>query len=198
LDLIVRRSDQEKWMQLARQLGCELVREGPTFLQFNAPQRESFPLDLMMVGEETFSKMEAQSIPIPSVVPCPRAVSLMHLLALKCHAIKHGHSGRIVKDAEDVKRLINNNKINPEAPEVRELFQKHGTDEFYQKSDEPVEATNSLDLELPDWSGMEDSDARITPAAALRLCENYPRLFPKAGSQHGKDRPEKCVVEFVL
>ena len=34
----------------------------------------------------------------------------------------------------DVIRLLQNNKIDPEAREVRELFQKHGTPEFYEKA----------------------------------------------------------------
>ena len=57
----------------------------------------------------------------------------MHLLALKCHAIKHGHAGRIVKDAEDVIRLTQNNRLDPNARTVRELFLKHGTEELYEK-----------------------------------------------------------------
>jgi hypothetical protein len=84
-------------------------------------------------AEDTFKKMEAQSVPMPSNVAGLRVVSLMHLLALKCHAVKHGHAGRIVKDAEDVIRLIQNNKLDPEAPQLVELFNKHGTNEFYKK-----------------------------------------------------------------
>ncbi len=133
LDLIVRRGDREKWMQLGSQLGCELVREGPTFLQFSAAGDISFPLDLMIVNDDTFSKMQAESVPMPSTVYGLRVVSLMHLIALKCHAVKHGHPGRIVKDAEDVIRLAQYNKLNLDAPKIRELFQRHGTDEFYQK-----------------------------------------------------------------
>ncbi len=66
------------------------------------------------------------------------------------------------------------------------------------RSDGPSGQTSNLALELPDWSGMQDSTVRITAAAALRLCEEYPRLFPKAALQHAQNRPEKCVVEFVL
>ena len=133
LDLIVRRDDREKWLQAAREMRYELFREGPAFIQFNAPNAESFPLDLMLVNESTFSKLRADAVPAPSSVQGVWVVSLMHLLALKCHAVKHGHAGRIVKDAEDVIRLIQNNKLDPEAQEIRELFHKHGTTEFYEK-----------------------------------------------------------------
>lgn len=133
LDLLVRRNDREAWFQVARDLGYELHREGPAFAQFNVPNSQSFPLDLMLVNEDTFSKLRADAVAAPSSLRGVWVVSLLHLLALKCHAVKHGHPGRIVKDAEDVIQLIQNNRIDPEAQNIRELFQKHGTEEFYQK-----------------------------------------------------------------
>jgi hypothetical protein len=133
LDLIVRRSDREKWLTLAHELGFELYREGPAFVQFNHPKADSFPLDLMFVNEDTFAKLRRDAVRAPSSVADVWVVSLMHLLALKCHAVRHGHEGRIVKDAEDVIQLIQQNKLDPEAQDIRDLFQKHGTAEFYEK-----------------------------------------------------------------
>ena len=133
LDLIVRRSDRDRWLELAKTLGYVFYREGPAFLQFNAPDAESFPLDLMLVNEDTFSKLRAEAVPAPSTLRGVWVVSLMHLLAMKCHAIKHGHAGRVVKDAEDVIRLIQNNGLDPDAVIIRELFLKHGTEDLYEK-----------------------------------------------------------------
>jgi hypothetical protein len=133
LDLIVRRSDRENWIRLAQALNYTLYHEGPTFLQFNAADVKSFPLDLMLVNEDTFGKLRADAVPAPSEAPGIWAVSLMHLLALKCHAIKHGHPGRVVKDCEDVIQLIQQNRVDPNAEAIRELFLKHGTSELYEK-----------------------------------------------------------------
>ena len=133
LDLIIRRNDREKWLELARTMGYVLHHEGPTFLQFNAPDAQSFPLDLMLVNEETFSKMRADAVPAPSRIQDVWVVSLMHLLALKCHAVKHGHAGRIVKDADDVIHLLQQNGLDPDKPIIHELFLRHGTAEFYEK-----------------------------------------------------------------
>jgi hypothetical protein len=66
------------------------------------------------------------------------------------------------------------------------------------KSEEPAGVTEPLELELPDWSGMDDSSARITPEAAFRLCESYPLLASKARCRREDWRSEKCGVEFVL
>jgi hypothetical protein len=102
-------------------------------VQFNHPKAESFPLDLMLVNDNTFSNLRADAVPAPSAIPGVSVVSLMHLLALKCHAVKHGHKARIVKDAEDVIQLIQKNGLDLEAQEIRDLFRKHGTSEFYEK-----------------------------------------------------------------
>jgi hypothetical protein len=160
LDLIVRRSDREKWLQLVRTLGYVTHREGTTFLQFNAPDAQSFPLDLLLVNEETFSKMRADAVPTPSRIPGVGVVSLMHLLALKCHAIKYGHAGRIVKDADDVIHLLQRNGLDPNEPTIRELFSGCERKNSMKKSAKPATATNSIEFEFPDWSGMDDSFAR--------------------------------------
>jgi len=133
VDFVVRRSDRDHWLKLTDGLGYRLHREGVTFIQFNPPSGEEVPLDLMLVSDDTFAKLLAEAIPPPAMVPGGKMVSLNHLLALKCHAIKHGHPGRIVKDADDVIRLVKVNRLDLNAPGWRELFLKHGTQEFYEK-----------------------------------------------------------------
>ena len=87
----------------------------------------------MLVSADTFAKLSADAIAAPASLQGAKVVSLMHLLALKCHAVKHGHAGRIVKDADDVIRLIQSNDLDPNAQTLRELFKQHGTQEFYEK-----------------------------------------------------------------
>ena len=66
------------------------------------------------------------------------------------------------------------------------------------KSEEPLVQKDSNDLEFPDWSGMDDSSARISAEAAFRLCEQYPALFFEQAAKLRDQAPEKCLVEFVL
>ena len=133
IDLIIRRVDRAPWEDLARGLGYTFHREGPTFVQFDPPNPELLPLDLMLVGDETFAKLTADAVPGPASAAGAKVVSLRHLLALKCHAIKHGHKGRIVKDANDVIGLVLGNKLDLDEPGIRDLFLKHGTAELYEK-----------------------------------------------------------------
>jgi hypothetical protein len=133
IDLIIRRTDQEPWTDLAGILGYRPFREGPTFLQFNPPNPQTLPLDLMLVSDDTFAKLMAEAVPAPAIAGGARLVSLEHLLALKCHAIKHGHPGRIVKDTDDVIQLIQVNRLDVNDARIRALFLKHGTTELYEK-----------------------------------------------------------------
>ncbi len=133
IDLVIRRADQARWTDLALSLGYSVHREGPTFIQFNPPNAQSLPLDLMLVGDETFEKLTADAVPAPASAAGAKVVSLRHLLALKCHAIKHGHGGRIVKDADDVIHLVLANKLDLDEPTMRDVFRKHGTAELYEK-----------------------------------------------------------------
>jgi hypothetical protein len=133
IDLIVRRADQAIWVDLARSAGYSLHREGPTFVQFDPSDAQALPLDLMLVSDDTFAKLMAEAVPAPASAAGAKVVSLRHLLALKCHAIKHGHQGRMVKDADDVIRLALVNKLDLDEPNIRDLFLKHGTAELYEK-----------------------------------------------------------------
>lgn len=197
IDLIARQTDREKWLRLAKSAGYELYHDHPNFLQFNAADRAAFPLDLMFVSDATFAKMQASAGRAPAGSGGAMVVSLMHLLALKCHAVKFGHPGRTVKDTEDVIQLAIRNQLDLEAEEVRELFRKRGSDAFMRRSEEPAQPSESTDLDFPDWSGMDDSSSRITPEAAFRLCEMYPQLLATA-RKGNLDRPKKSLTEFVL
>jgi len=75
---------------------------------------------------------------------------------------------------------------------------RRGTGEFYEKSEKPAAAIHCIDLEFPDWSGMDDSSARVTPEAAFRLCQNYPLLLSKVRPDLRNDTREKYTLEFVL
>ena len=152
----------------------------------------------MLVGDDTFAKLAAEAVPAPASAVGAKVVSLRHLLALKCHAIKHGHQGRIVKDADDVIRLALANKLDLNEPSIRDIFLKHGTANSMRKSDDSARKADSGELEFPDWSGMDDSSARVSSDAAYQLCERYRAWFPELAEQWQSQRPEKCLAEFVL
>lgn len=63
------------------------------------------------------------------------------------------------------------------------------------KSDEPPKTSDSIELEFPDWSGMDDTTSRLSVETAFRLCEEYAQRYPAFRRQRDDD---KCDVEFIL
>jgi hypothetical protein len=131
LDLIVRRSDRDEWLNLLRHLGYVLFSEGSNFLQFNNLDEKRLPVDLMLVTDATFQNLFNEAVTGPE--KNTKAVSLLHLLALKCHAIKYTHVGRIEKDLDDVLRLIEIKQIDVNDAQIREIILRYGTPELYEK-----------------------------------------------------------------
>ena len=66
------------------------------------------------------------------------------------------------------------------------------------KSDASANKGSPVELELPDWTGMDDSSARVGPEQAFRLWAEYRTWFPQLVEGWQSQRPEKCVAEFVL
>lgn len=65
-------------------------------------------------------------------------------------------------------------------------------------SNESASPVDALDLEFPDWSGMDRFTPRLSAATALRLNEDYVRRFALRPSADEAPRRPACEVEFVL
>ncbi len=195
IDLIIRRTDLDRWRQLAEDSGYKLHHQAATFIQFNPGAEEALPLDLMLVNEETFAKLIAEAV---TGLGGLKIVSLLHLLALKCHAIRHGHARRIVKDVDDVIRLLQANRLDVSDPGIRDLVLKHGHLNSMPNYKGCSGKTDLENLEFPDWSGMDDSTARLSVEAALTLPELYRAWFPGVVRNSSVLSREKTDVEFVL
>jgi hypothetical protein len=133
LDLLVRKALREDWRRLLEGLGMTLFVETPTFSQFNPTPEFAMPLDMMFVEDAVFDRMQAESEKASVQGVTVGVVSLLHLIALKCHSFRHGREGRRFKDIEDMIHLIKINRIDLNDTEVRATILKHGTEELYGK-----------------------------------------------------------------
>jgi len=134
LDVLVRKADQAPWRELLEAEGFWLVSDSLVFLQFSPPYGIDWRFDLMLVTTETFDKMLAGSrtqsmLGIEARVPAPA-----HLLALKLHALRHGHPERFEKDFGDVLGLVRGAAMDLRSSECRELFARFGTPELYERT----------------------------------------------------------------
>ena len=53
-------------------------------------------------------------------------------------------------------------------------------------------------LEFPDWSGMVDNSAAVSPATAFKMIEEIRAWSPELAARWDKQRPHPCNVEFIL
>ena len=133
LDLLVQGSRRDHWRRLLEGLGMGVYREGPVFMQFDPPRGGCLPVDLMFVTDEIFDRMQAVAEPASVEGASFGVVSLLHLIALKCHAIRHGKPLRRIKDTDDLIHLVIINCLDLNEPELRATILKHGDAELYEK-----------------------------------------------------------------
>ena len=133
LDLVAQRSRRAHWRSLMESLAASVYREASSFLQFNPIPGTRLPVDLMFVADEVFDRMRACAEQSSVGGFSFGVVSLLHLIAMKCHAIQHSKSLRRLKDTDDLIQLINLNRLDLNEPELRATILKHGNEELYEK-----------------------------------------------------------------
>ena len=90
-------------------------------------------MDLMVVSADTFDKMFSPPIEVEMYRIMVHVPALEHLIALKLHALTHGHIGRYLKDYLDIENLVRINRLDFNTDKMRRLFKKHGTMELYER-----------------------------------------------------------------
>ncbi len=133
VDLVVRREDRDRWLGLLIERGYGLFHDGGVFLQFSPPPPAgNWPIDLMLVRDETFAKFIAEGREVPLLGTILRIPSLDHLLALKLHALKSQSARRQFKDLNDLLCLVEINHLDLASEKYRQWFLKYGTLELYE------------------------------------------------------------------
>ncbi len=133
LDFIISQKDRAEWMKLLQDFGYLSHNDGGNFIQYNPPAQNAWPVDLMLVQEKTFAPILAASRDADLFGTKTRVPSLEHLLALKLHALKNTRMSRFLKDFLDVEYLIRINRLDIKSKNIRELFEKYGTPDLYEK-----------------------------------------------------------------
>jgi predicted nucleotidyltransferase len=133
LDLMVPHGGRAQFSKLLGDLGMSVKHDAATFRQFDPPNAAEMKVDLMFVGEDVFARLEQASLETDIEGARVKVVSLLHLIALKCHAIQHSKALRRLKDMDDLVQLILINRLDLNEPELRATILKHGNAEIYEK-----------------------------------------------------------------
>ncbi|MCS7064312.1 MAG: nucleotidyl transferase AbiEii/AbiGii toxin family protein [Methylacidiphilales bacterium] len=133
LDFLVLSNDLQKWKSALLSNGWLISYEFPHFIQFKPPDPHGFRVDLMLVDAETFAKLYKDSSEV-SYGPCRlRIPSLLHLLALKLHALKNTDRQKIGKDYSDILALIHTHKLDIHSQELQTILKKYAPPIIHQR-----------------------------------------------------------------
>lgn len=139
LDLLVRKADRPTWSAAVAAMGYKSFHSHEAFEQYRSVT-QGMDLDLMFVGEATFEGIYAASQPASFGSTEARIPSLQHLIALKLHVLKQGLAHRVLGDLDDVIQLFLLNGIDLNEPEWKQIFEKYGNQELYEKVRHAVKA----------------------------------------------------------
>ena len=133
VDFLITRSDFEKILP-------ELEREGyrkddvqEVFARLGGHRSHLMDLDFLFVDQRTLDKMIPESRQVVIVGRKFLIPSLLHLIALKLHAMKHNLKIRELKDLPDIVDLIRVHRVNVRGKEFKEVCLKYGSEEIYRK-----------------------------------------------------------------
>ncbi len=133
LDLLVQRSKKERWIDLLIRLNYKLGQNDDSFVRFRHEQIAAWPIDLMLVEENTFSKLVNDSKSENIGEAKVRIVSANHLATLKIHALKHFQEHRYVKDYNDLLALLRSGAAKFSEADLRELCERYASLQLFDK-----------------------------------------------------------------
>lgn len=133
LDLIVQRGRRAQWSKLLDGFGMVVKNDAANFLQFDPEDEAGMEVDLMFVSEDVFEELNQTAMKAAVEGVQVRVVSLLHLIALKCHSFQHAKSMRRLKDMDDLVQLILVNRLDLNEPELSATILKHGNADTYEK-----------------------------------------------------------------
>lgn len=124
-DLLVHENHRRRWDELITSLGYTQHQVARVFHMYNPINRGLPPVDLMLVNEQTFTKLSAQAVEIEVQDARARIPSLCHLIALKLHALSGGGEHRHGRDLMDVLELVRINRIDLATPQYQEILDRY-------------------------------------------------------------------------
>jgi hypothetical protein len=136
IDIAIPESDKMKWRQLLENAGYEMFFGTPAFNRYRLPNMEiQIPLDLMLLANATFQKMADASEMKPLLNRNVHVPNVMHVLAMKLHALQQPHRMEKSNDFNDVIALILSSNLDRNSDEWNDVVSKYANEETRQKID---------------------------------------------------------------
>jgi hypothetical protein len=133
IDFVLRADDASRIdAGMARQ-GYSVLAKNPVFVRYASPAPFERIIDFLFVDGGTFEKMAADSQTIVIAGRPFRVLSLMHLIAMKLHALKFGDRRREAKDLLDVVELARMNSVDVASDGFKAWCLKYGNADILER-----------------------------------------------------------------
>lgn len=133
VDFLITKDDFAKISELLKKAGYRPYAIEEVFARFATKGPYLMDLDFMFIDKDTLDKIVKKGRKISIAEQEFMIPSLDHLIALKLHSIKYNPKIRENKDLPDIISLIRINKVSYKSSEFRQLCDKYGTKEIYDK-----------------------------------------------------------------
>lgn len=128
IDFLIAGRDLQIWSQILDRAGYRVITENiKAFAQFEPREGEGFRVDLMLVDDPTFAKLLAGSELRDYGRRRVRVAGVLHLIALKLHALQSEDRVALGKDYLDILNLVRLNHVDIHSEEFEGVLQRYGT-----------------------------------------------------------------------
>ncbi len=136
VDFLISEADYKKLKDPLFAQGYEETVRTEVFVKHEHKDRGAMPIDLLFVDPNTFEMIWRGGGEVTISGHRFKTPSLLHLIALKLHAIKKGSKDRVWKDLPDIINLVIANGMDVSSSDFVEICHKFGPDGIHQKIQE--------------------------------------------------------------
>lgn len=138
VDFLISEADYLKLGSLLSAQGYEEVVRTDVFAKREHKDQEAMPVDLLFIDSNTFGMIWQKGGETTVSGHKFKIPSLLHLIALKLHAIKQGSKDRVWKDLPDIINLVIANRMDVASSDFVEICLKFGPEGIHPKIQEAI------------------------------------------------------------
>ncbi len=133
IDLLITRENYDKISKAFKIAGYKESNISEAFVNLESTRISLMKVDCVFVDQETIDQIVSQSQELVIAKQKFLVPSLLHLIALKLHAIKNNFKLRLFKDLPDIVSLVRINNVDVKDENFKKLCLKYGTEDIYQR-----------------------------------------------------------------
>lgn len=133
IDFLITKEDFERMAHLLEKAGYKRLALQENFAQLESSKVSLLDVDFVFVDKDTLDRVSKEGQAMTIAGQTFTVPSLLHLIALKLHAIKNDPKNRLIKDFPDIINLIKINEIDFRNEEFKTLCHKYSNQEIYDK-----------------------------------------------------------------